>query len=248
MTKPDTDRGRIPLSLLPLGLVSSFMLIFALPGLASILSGSEPAGSALRAALLTASLVGFAVGGYLVWPSRLNVPAHIQLGFAISAYVVPILFLEILTEFPPAIVDFYTQIMLRVIAYIVGLLIGSRLPSILKLRLPMAFTTLRESTLSRVICRRTALLLSLAILGIALSFVLMGFVPILAADPLAAKYFRGEYQEPYRRAAILHRSSFYAIATLLPIALIVWYQTRRRAFLIYPFFLWKSNMRMLGQT
>ena len=59
----------------------------------------------------------------------------------------------------------------------------------------------------------------------------MGFLPIFAREPIAAKLFRGPYQAPYLRVAVLFRVSFFLLSTIMPIACIIWYKIRTRLFL-----------------
>ena len=74
-------------------------------------------------------------------------------------------------------------------------------------------------------------LMLIGIIGLIISYIIMGFVPMFAKDPISAKLFRGQYQAPYIRVAVIYRSCFYILATIMPIACIVWYKTRSKFFL-----------------
>ena len=73
--------------------------------------------------------------------------------------------------------------------------------------------------------------MTLAVVGLALGFALAGFVPLFAADPLAAKLLRGSYQEAYIGIAPLYRVSIYLLAALVPLGLASWWVTRRLSYL-----------------
>ena len=79
-------------------------------------------------ALLVAALTVLALGGYVVWPSRWNVPAHIALGFSISAYLVPVVLAGALDRFPASSTRDYAELVaLGAAAYLTGLIIARRI-------------------------------------------------------------------------------------------------------------------------
>jgi hypothetical protein len=63
-------------------------------------------------------------------------------------------------------------------------------------------------------------------------FVWMGFLPMFADDPLAAKFFRGPYRWQSKTLAAAYRFSYYMVATLIPVAFAAWYVTRRKSHLL----------------
>jgi hypothetical protein len=69
--------------------------------------------------------------------------------------------------------------------------------------------------------------------GFLISYVVMGFVPMFASDKLNAKFFRGQYQAPYLRAAILFRVANFVMYSLPPLLLIIWYEKRNKIYLFY---------------
>ena len=150
-------------------------------------------------ALLVASLSVLALGGYIVWPSRWNVPAHIAVGFCISAYVIPILLTDTLDHFPTSTVRDYAKLVgLGAAAHVVGLVVarrrwGGRPPALLRRLLAPRLPA------DRTLAERTTNVLLVAGAGLTLGFALAGFVPLLAADPLSAKLL------PRRVPASLHR-------------------------------------------
>ena len=178
--------------------------------------------------LLAISLASFAFGTYIVWPSRWNVPAHLQVGFATTAYILPLLMTDVLSRYDRALISILTaMVCLGAVANMFGVFVGGRLPRIKLLRIPFSFKTLSSSELIRLSSRRGTMLFVGALAGLIVSFLVMGFVPMFAAKPYAAKFFRGEYQDSYLPVAIPFRSSYYIIITLIPVLGALWYETRR---------------------
>lgn len=178
--------------------------------------------------------LALSLGTYLVWPSRYNVLAHLSVGFFPVAYVIPVAVVGVHREFPAEIVEFYAGLVaLGGASYVAGLIAGAALPTLVRVRIPYAFVALPPPWFEA----RTVKLLKWfawsALLGIAVSYAVMGFVPAFAESPLVAKFFRGEYQEPYRRVAVPFRLSYFTLVTLIPVLLAAWYVTRRRSMLVY---------------
>ena len=171
-----------------------------------------------RPALLCVSLLGFSIVSYVVWPSRWNILAHTQLAFGIVAYIIPILFLGGGRLPATDVLALYTTIMAIGLACAVG---GSILGGWLATRKRnegfVDAITIPTATLTRPLPHRVAFVAFLAIVGVIIAFLVMGFIPALAADPYAAKFFRGIYAESYAPVAPLYRASTSALTVLLPL-------------------------------
>jgi hypothetical protein len=207
------------------------------PMLASVAGACRNADASPQAAtarptmLLVIALSVFSIGTYLVWPSRWNIPAHINVGFVLTAYVVAGLLTDSLKPFPPSLVEFFQMIMVvGAGAFVIGMVIGAALPHFKILAIPFSFASLDESELITFVSRRVIWLGLISIAGIAISFRIMGFIPMFAEDPLVAKYLRGSYQDTYRQVAVLYRGSEQVIVVTLPLVLILFYTTRRLVF------------------
>ncbi|MGO9268515.1 MAG: hypothetical protein ACLQBA_27120 [Candidatus Binataceae bacterium] len=181
--------------------------------------------------MLALALSVFTIGSYLVWPSRWNIPAHFQLAFVIPAYVIPVLMTNALSQYPRDLLALFVPL-LEVGAgfYIVGMVCGSALPRMKLTRWPFTFTSLSEPELIAFASRQAIWLGLFSILGMVVSFRVMGFVPMFAADPMVAKYLRGSYQDSYRNVAVLLRSSEQIIFLTVPIMAVLYYVTRRKLF------------------
>ncbi|WP_146237990.1 hypothetical protein [Meiothermus sp. Pnk-1] len=182
--------------------------------------------------LIAIALVLLSVASYLVWPSRWNIPAHLQIGFSITAYIVPVVFVGVLDSYPSELVMLYEQILVwGMLFYIVGIVIGFYTP-LLKI-MPLRHT-LNASTkeLLRFVAPRVLWITLMALAGVMVSFAVMGFIPMFAEDPLMAKFFRGPYQEAYRPVAPLYRASMFLLYLLIPLNLVLWFHMSKKRFLL----------------
>lgn len=176
------------------------------------------------------SLLIFALAGYLLWPSRYNVVQHLGVGGSFVAIIVPAFILRVQDDYPPEIVDLYVQILLvGVLALLPGLILGFMMGK--GRTTNFSFDIMASPDYEVRVISLTKTLLTIGIAGLVISYAVMGFIPLFAADPISAKLFRGPYQAPYLRVAVLYRASFFILSTIIPIAFIIWYKTKK------PFFL-----------
>lgn len=182
----------------------------------------------MDALLLCLSFIALSIGTYSIWPSRWNVVAHVNLGFCIVAYVIPIYLTNGLREFQPALVHFCSLLILAgAVTYLMGLRVGCLGRPLAHAPLRLSFHRLSKAEYQRVFLRLTLVIAVVSLIGMAASFAAMGFVPAFARDPFAAKNFRGVYAAPYHHVEWLYRASFFALVAVMPLALASWVTTRR---------------------
>lgn len=170
------------------------------------------------------------LGGYILWPSRYNILPHLAVGGSFVSIVVPALILQVQDTYPSDIVSFYTTIItIGAIAYVLGNIYGFINGK--GVRTSFSFDVMDSALYELRVIQITKKMMIIGIVGLVLSYMIMGFVPMFAENPIAAKLFRGPYQEPYSRVSILYRASFYIVATIMPIACIIWYRYRSKMFL-----------------
>lgn len=168
----------------------------------------------------------FVCGTYLVWPSRYNVMAHLNLGFIFIAYFIPAIILNDQNDFSANVVSLYTSILtIGAVCFVAGLFSGFLIK-------PIHFSNFSFSVLStedykRQVIKITRLFLFTGIIGLSCGYLLMGFVPAFASDPVAAKFFRGQYQVPFY-VSIVYYSSFFTLTTITPLAIIIWYINKKK--------------------
>jgi oligosaccharide repeat unit polymerase len=180
--------------------------------------------------LICITLLILSLSGYIVWPSRYNVIQHLSVGGCFVSIIVPALVLNVQDSYPKPIVDLYVRILVvGSIAFTAGLIMGYINGRYIKTRL--SFDVMDVDAYEKRAINITKNLMIAGVIGLIISYAGMGFIPMFADDPISAKLFRGQYQEPYLRVAILYRTSFFIIATIMPIACIIWYKYRSKLFL-----------------
>jgi hypothetical protein len=167
------------------------------------------------------------IGTYLIWPSRWNIPAHLSLGFCVTAYLVPGLATDVWGLFEERTKLLYMQInLVGAVALVVGLYAGNR--TVLFKKLHRRFTQLyRSESAQNASMNRVQMIGIVAVMGMIVAYLIMGFVPMFAEDPFSAKQFKNEYFEPYYRAAYLFRGSFSLLLVAIPLLFTVWWIDRR---------------------
>lgn len=182
------------------------------------------------AIILFISLAIQAVGNYVIWPSRFNVASHMHLGFVFVAYLVPLAIVNPHDEYSTGIIDLYVIInVLGAVSYLVGLGIGSRLPLI---KFHYVFYYLPDQIYFEKVKNITTKCVLAGIVGMIVSFAVMGYIPAFAADPSSARFFKGIYHDSYIRIAILFRLSFFLLQTMIPIMIIIWYKEKSKVNLL----------------
>ncbi len=173
------------------------------------------------------SLTILSIGGYLVWPSRYNIPTHLNVGFVVLAYFIPALIINMQDDFPDDVVDLYVKILfVGTIFYLAGLILGFKLKP---RKTNFTFDVLSAADYEAHVTKITRILLCLGIPCMILGYLMMGFVPMFAADPVAAKFFRGPYQVPFY-TSIVYLSSFLILSSITPISIMIWYKNKSKIF------------------
>lgn len=177
--------------------------------------------------LCVAALMAQMIAPYLIWRSRWNVPAHLNLGFCVTAYIIPGLLTDVWSNVSARTVDVYIWMnVLGALALIAGLWAGARLPPATGLR--DRLMPLLTGASDRLAHQRVDRLVWIGIVGMVLAYAIMGFVPMFADDPLSAKQFKGDYFERYYRAAYVFRFSFSVLVACLPVVFTCWWAFKSR--------------------
>jgi len=183
--------------------------------------------------ILSIDLFILTAGSYLVWRSRWNIPAHFLSASWLVGALIPLLGTDLLNGYDQELVIFYTEILsLGAFSYLMGLMIGFNTKSLKVFRLDYSFLKFNVTNTVKVTSNRSFPLMILGVVGTVASFVGMGFIPIIADDPFAAKFFRGPYQELYTNWAPLFRFSTVVSQILVPISLGLWFDTKKKKFLV----------------
>jgi len=182
--------------------------------------------------LIFISLCILSIGSYFIWFSRYNVPAHLELAFIFTKYLVPIFLVNDIANFDEEILNLYEKILLvGAFSYLIGMILGNFIP---KVRIKkFSWQVLDEEVYSKRVEKITKYFFYFGVAGFIISYAVMGFIPMFASDPLNAKFFRNQYQAPYMRVAILFRSANYVMYNLPAILLMLFYHYKKRIYLVY---------------
>ncbi|GAB2457785.1 hypothetical protein HD599_003435 [Conyzicola lurida] len=221
------------LGLLPNLILGAAVVVLIGLQIPAVVDGTGEAGEIARNILSCLALVGMGVGSYVAWPSRWNIPAHLQVAFAIPAYVLPLLGLDVFGTWDNDLVILYTRLVgYGFVAMTAGTLIG-------RVLVDRFFGEKREAAVRGLVVRaavdapRRVLVVSVAsVIVLIVCFAVMGFVPALTADPGAAKFFKGIYHEPYEQVSIPYRFVTTLIPVLLPIVGVYAWTRRRKVWWI----------------
>jgi hypothetical protein len=158
--------------------------------------------------------------------------AHLELAFIFTRYFVPIFMVDSVANFDSNVLNLYTSIIATgAVCYVIGLIMGNMLP-LIKFK-PYTWQVLSEDEYTDRVIKLTRYFFYFGVAGFIISYAIMGFIPMFASEPLNAKFFRGQYQAPYMRAAILFRIANYVMYSLPPLLLVIWYERRKKIYLLY---------------
>ncbi|MGC3964390.1 MAG: hypothetical protein QM803_14030 [Rhodocyclaceae bacterium] len=169
---------------------------------------------------------------YAVWFNRWNIPAHLNLGFCVTAYIVPGLFTSVWQGFSDQMVEIYALMnFLGALSILVGTVLGYRLSLLrwMRPRLQIA----GEGAIDEYVYRRVMFWAFVGISLMVVAYIGMGFVPMFAEDPFAAKQFKGEYRDAYYRVAYLFRFGFSLLIAMIPLVFAAWIQCKSRVALVF---------------
>lgn len=187
----------------------------------------------INSILISFSLICVSIGSYLVWFSRWNIYAHLSLGFCITGYIIPIYWANVLTKFAQELIVSYSFILFSgALCYILGVWLGNRIHTNSFFSFKYSVIHFSELQFVNFVEKRVYYYMIFSLIGIAISYIGMGFIPLFAENPFMARFFRGEYADAYRPYAILFRLSQDWVIALIPVSLILWYSKRKNIFFV----------------
>jgi len=181
--------------------------------------------------LILFSVLAPVVGAYAVWFRRDNIPTHMSIGFVVISCL-SLFILDMPSKSPVSVVELYCDVhLIGSAVYLVGLLMGAQFTFKLDKK-PYSFDQMNEAKFIQYLSNITRPMMALGILAIVASYIGMGFVPMFAADPFAAKFFRGPYQAPYQNYALFYRIGQNIVTPILPLCFALLLLRRRTTDLI----------------
>jgi hypothetical protein len=178
------------------------------------------------------SLCLLTLGTYFIWFNRKNILNHFFIGFCIIGYIIPSIVFDFSLYADKDIVQLYVLInSIGAVFYIIGLFVGNKWKSIPLINFAMKFSVMEAAIESSdfipKVFKITKFFYVTSLLVMTACFVLMGYVPMFAADPYSAKQFKGVYQASYQHVAFFFRTSKQYIEMLMPFYLIEIYSSKK---------------------
>jgi hypothetical protein len=175
------------------------------------------------------ALLVLACGQIAFWRRRDNVLGYLAGGAFVSTLAVPLLLTGTISDNEPRYVRLYATVLsVGALAYLAGLVLGHHLGSRSPSKVPLTFDRpLGGGAILAFVERRARLLAAIGVGTLVAGYLLLGYVPLTAADRSSAKYGIGAYQDAYVRAAPVYLFALALSSTVLPVMLAL-YRTRRR--------------------
>lgn len=177
-----------------------------------------------------ASLLILSVGYAVVWRRRDNVLAYVDGGLFLVMVALPLMFTPVIERFPGSVSNLYARLLLIGSAgYALGIACGLLPGNLRGFRRPPIFSERLGSRNpnTAVLFQRARILGFVAAAGLAYGFVAIGYIPILAADRLSAKYGVGPYKDSFAQGALIYRTGLALAAAALPLVLVIFYRRRK---------------------
>lgn len=170
----------------------------------------------------------FSIGTYIVWPSRWNVLAHLNLGFCVVAYIVPLLVLHQDQKYAAdEIATLRHDMVLGAWTFVPALLVGAFMASHIAFDLNASRAYLLSKMDRDKSARRLVFVLVVGIVLTCIAAVAMGGLPLFSADPLAAKYFRGA-SAVSGKISVIYRLGTCILTVLPPLTIAMAFTDRKR--------------------
>lgn len=168
-------------------------------------------------------------GQILFWRRRDNVLGFVQGGLFLSTFLLPLLGTGVVDLFSEHVVRLYANILtVGALAYFAGLCFGAPVGN-RKTRAP-ALTFIRpmvKGDIFQLILVRSRILAAVGLISLAAAYAILGYVPILAADRVAAKYGVGAYAASMARGSIPYLFALAVASSALPVTLAILFMRRR---------------------
>ncbi len=168
-------------------------------------------------------------GQILFWRRRDNVLGYVQGGLFLSTFLLPLMGTGVVDLFTEDVVRLYANVLLvGAIAYFAGLCCGAPFGNRRSPIPPITFIQpLVDGEVFKLILVRARVLSIVGLVSLAVAYAILGYVPILAADRVAAKYGVGPYAAAFARGAIPYNFALAVASSALPVMLALLFKRRR---------------------
>jgi hypothetical protein len=168
-------------------------------------------------------------GQILFWRRRDNVLGYVQGGLFLGTFLLPLLGTTVTDQFSEEVVQLYRSILVvGAITYLAGLCFGAPLGNRKVHAAPLTFIEpLASGDTFRLVLIRTRILAGIGLSSLIGAYAILGYLPILAADRVSAKYGVGPYAASFARGAIPYNFALAVVSTALPVMLVILFKRRR---------------------
>lgn len=182
------------------------------------------------------SLCVFQLATYFVWLNKKNVFSFYNIGFCIVAYLIPYMILDLSYFVSNQTLSLYYLInVCGVLFFLLGLYIGSKWRQIKLIDSVLIFSSISSLNTSQafinLVIKYSIFIYISCLIIMVFCFAYMGYIPMFASDPYAAKQFKGIYQPRYQHVAIFYRTAKQFVQILLPF-LIIDYYFKKKSFIL----------------
>lgn len=177
------------------------------------------------------ALLALSCGPVLFWRRRDNIFGYQLVGVFVATLAIPLFLTDTVELNDPGFVRLYATVMSAgAAAYLAGLALGNHLGTRSPRKIPLTFDRpLGAGPVLSFVERRARLLAFVGVGALVLAYLLLGYVPLLAADRQSAKYGIGLYRAAFARGALVYLFALALASAVLPVMLAL-YRTRRRSF------------------
>lgn len=174
-------------------------------------------------------LLALTCGQVLFWRRRDNVLGYVQGGIFLTTLLLPLYGTDFVERFDDDLVQVYANLLLLGgFSFLAGMCLGAPLGSTKRSNERLTFAQpFPSAKLVQLITARARMLAVVGVLSLSAGFLLLGYAPLLAKNPAAAKYGIGPYAEGFERGVLVYRFGLAMASVSLPVILAVFWRKRR---------------------
>lgn len=166
---------------------------------------------------LLISYLVFTCGSLLVWRSKNNTLAILEVPFFFTAYCFPLLVFPYDSFYSGQSIDRLVYLnSVGAVFYLLGCFVGFRLAK--NDNDIFSWGAVEDGRVNfELVQKKILIFIAIGVAGMAMSYAWMGMTPAFAEDPFSAKFFKGDYKDKYDQISVIYRFSQFILITILPI-------------------------------
>lgn len=174
-------------------------------------------------------LLALVCGQIVFWRRRDNVLGYVQAGFFFATFLLPLVGTQTMDLFSADVVLVYRNVMVvGAVSYMAGLCFGAPVGNRNTKVPPLTFIQpLVSGDTFKLVLVRARVLAVAGLVSLLIAYALLGYVPILAADRVSAKYGVGPYAAGFARGGLPYNFALAVSSSALPVMLAILFKRRR---------------------